>query len=241
MPPQTLSTETPPPCTELADALHKDGFALWRAAVSACEVHSLTDLTEGVASGRAGHRCLLRLGWCKELAARLAESMIDSRLLAPNSLPVQCTYFDKTLNQNWLVSPHQDLSLPLRQPVVSGMWRAWSHKEGQHFAQPPQSVLEQCLALRLHLDPCADEDGALRVAPGSHKQGILTSCAPQATPRGFEACVALAGDALLMHPLALHASSKRTTAGHRRVLHFVFGPTKLPGGAQWPDWIPITP
>ena len=239
MPPHALSVEAPLPITEIAWALDRDGFALWRAAVSTCTVNALIGLTDGVAQGRAGHRCLLGFRWCNELATRLAKALIDSRLLTPNSLPVQCTYFDKTLNQNWLVSAHQDLSLPLSQPVAGGMWRAWSHKEGQHFAQPPQSVLERCLALRLHLDPCADGDGALRIAPGSHRQGILITPTPHA--REFETCPAQAGDALLMRPLALHASSKRTTAGRRRVLHFVFGPTELPGGAQWPDWIPTTP
>jgi hypothetical protein len=36
-----------------------------------------------------------------------------------------------------------------------------------------------------------------------------------------------------MRPLILHASSKATGAGERRVLHFLFGPPTLPHGLKW--------
>jgi hypothetical protein len=41
------------------------------------------------------------------------------------------------------------------------------------------------------------------------------------------------GDALLMRPLVLHASSKSSGSSLRRVLHFVFGPQALPYGLAW--------
>jgi hypothetical protein len=41
------------------------------------------------------------------------------------------------------------------------------------------------------------------------------------------------GGALVMRPLLLHASSKATSLAPRRVLHFVFGPPKLPAGLEW--------
>jgi hypothetical protein len=41
------------------------------------------------------------------------------------------------------------------------------------------------------------------------------------------------GGALAMRPLILHASSKATSLASRRVLHFVFGPPKLPLGLEW--------
>ena len=40
------------------------------------------------------------------------------------------------------------------------------------------------------------------------------------------------GDALILRPLVLHASSKPSGSSLRRVLHFVFGPEVLP--YQWP-------
>ncbi len=88
---------------------------------------------------------------------------------------------------------------------------------------------------RLHLDDCLEEDGPLRVVPGSHRFGILTDEAAGALrrTRGERRCEMRAGGVLLMRPLTLHASSKSSGAGRRRVLHFVFGPPDLPGGLTW--------
>jgi len=47
------------------------------------------------------------------------------------------------------------------------------------------------------------------------------------------AIAAARGDALLMRPLVLHASSKASGTSRRRVLHFVFGPQALPCGLAW--------
>jgi ectoine hydroxylase-related dioxygenase (phytanoyl-CoA dioxygenase family) len=91
------------------------------------------------------------------------------------------------------------------------------------------------LAVRVHLDDCDDRNGALRVVPGSHQLGRLTSsdAVRERDARG-EICVAVPkGGAMLMRPLLLHASSKASIDGTRRVLHFVFGPRKLPHGLRW--------
>jgi ectoine hydroxylase-related dioxygenase (phytanoyl-CoA dioxygenase family) len=92
------------------------------------------------------------------------------------------------------------------------------------------------LALRLHLDDCNERNGALRVVPGSHRLGRLTTAeAIRAKDERGEVCVAVPrGGAMLMKPLLLHASSKVLTDGARRVLHFVFAPEDLPGALRWP-------
>jgi hypothetical protein len=46
-------------------------------------------------------------------------------------------------------------------------------------------------------------------------------------------CTARSGDVLALRPLLLHASSKGSGNGRRRVLHFVFGPRALPHGLAW--------
>jgi hypothetical protein len=53
------------------------------------------------------------------------------------------------------------------------------------------------------------------------REGPLVSCSVER------------GGALLMRPLAWHASSKATGTSRRRVLHFVFGPRALPYGLEW--------
>jgi hypothetical protein len=61
------------------------------------------------------------------------------------------------------VSLHQDLSIPVAERVESPGCRGWSEKEDELFVQPPVSVLDSVLALRLHLDDCKERNGALRV------------------------------------------------------------------------------
>jgi len=46
-------------------------------------------------------------------------------------------------------------------------------------------------------------------------------------------CAVSGGDALLMRPLLLHASSRSTSARHRRVLHIEYAGFKLPDKLNW--------
>jgi ectoine hydroxylase-related dioxygenase (phytanoyl-CoA dioxygenase family) len=103
------------------------------------------------------------------------------------------------------------------------------------FVQPPDSVLANMLALRLHLDDCGEHDGALVVVPGSHTQGKQTTEQAIASreQQGQILCTAARGDIIAMRPLTLHASSKSVGISQRRVLHFLFGPRSLPFGLEW--------
>jgi ectoine hydroxylase-related dioxygenase (phytanoyl-CoA dioxygenase family) len=143
--------------------------------------------------------------------------------------------FDKSPLKNWLVALHQDRSISVRRRVESPSLTGWSEKEGDIFVQPPRAVLESVTAIRVHIDACPVEGGALRVVPGSHLSGVL---APNDVERlrdrsGEEVIPLLRGGALILKPLLLHASSKARVAVQRRVLHFVFGPRALPLGLEW--------
>lgn len=131
---------------------------------------------------------------------------------------------------------HQDLSIPVADRVDARELRGWSDKDGSLFVQPPVSLLQTLLAVRLHLDPCQADDGPLRVVPASHTQGVLATDSAKALrdAAGDMACHADTGTALVMRPLLLHASSKTRGTSRRRVLHFVFGPAQLPWGLRWP-------
>jgi ectoine hydroxylase-related dioxygenase (phytanoyl-CoA dioxygenase family) len=111
--------------------------------------------------------------------------------------------------------------------------KGWSRKEGCLLVQAPVSLLEQLVAVRLHLDPCGADDGALRVVPGSHRDGRTDSEDREADGRAEIVCDLETGGALVMRPLLLHSSRKATGASRRRVLHFLFGPRELPYGLRW--------
>ena len=91
------------------------------------------------------------------------------------------------------------------------------------------------LALRVHLDDCTAANGALRVIPGSHRDGRIDDAAiEQHRNRTPEiTCEVPRGGILAMRPLLLHASSPATDPSHRRVLHFELACADLPGGLEW--------
>jgi ectoine hydroxylase-related dioxygenase (phytanoyl-CoA dioxygenase family) len=91
------------------------------------------------------------------------------------------------------------------------------------------------LSVRLHLDDCHEQNGALRVVPGSHRFGRIAesnieSLRQQCGERIGRVSI---GGALLMRPLLLHASSPAQIAGHRRVIHIDFAAHALPGMLRW--------
>ncbi|MBT9513211.1 MAG: phytanoyl-CoA dioxygenase family protein [Acidovorax sp.] len=228
------------------EALDTQGFVLLPDVLAPAECQNLAALanaenpatathppTRGASSG--GTRCLLAQAWCTTLAQRLLRHPVLSSLLPAQAVAVQCTYFEKTAARNWLVPLHQDLSIPVAARVSNPGLRGWTDKEGGLFVQPPADTLALLVAVRLHLDPCQADDGPLRVVPGTHRSGVLAPGHARALrdAQGEVFCLASAGTALVMHPLLLHASSKSTGGGRRRVLHFVFGPPVLPGGLRW--------
>jgi ectoine hydroxylase-related dioxygenase (phytanoyl-CoA dioxygenase family) len=186
--------------------------------------------------GTVGARQMLQLDWCAVLADKVRLQLVAAGLLGADHVSVQCTYFEKSRGHNWLVVPHQDLSIPVAARIHSNGLTGWSEKDGMLFVQPPLHVLESLVALRLHIDDCSVDDGVLKVVPGSHALGRLQE-ADKARLRadlGEVSCPVDAGGGMALRPLLLHASSKATGQSRRRVLHFVFGPPTLPLGLTWP-------
>lgn len=178
----------------------------------------------------AGSRNLLAQSPCVAMAVELTTRLTAMGLLDASSVAVQCTLFDKTADRNWLVALHQDTSIP-----ASAAGMASVIKEGEPYVQPPAEVLQSLLAVRVHLDDCGADAGPLRVVPGSHRAGRLDAAEAQIlrVAHGETICTAARGDALLMRPLLLHASSRARSPARRRVLHFLFGPECLPHGLVW--------
>ena len=186
--------------------------------------------------GAAGQRELLDQPWCRELATWLRSLPSLRPFLPADHVAVQCTLFEKSPERNWLVPPHQDLAVPVAERVEHPGLSGWSVKGGRPFVLAPAELLAQMLAVRLHLDDATEADGGLRFVPRSHRYGVLDEAAALTwrDRLGEAPANARAGDALLMRPLVLHASSKASAAtSRRRVLHFVFGPPALPHGLRW--------
>jgi ectoine hydroxylase-related dioxygenase (phytanoyl-CoA dioxygenase family) len=215
--------------------IHTTGFAEIPGVLGPGKCDALTAALDGATSRRAGSRALLDVAACQRLATFLKSHAEIGTFLPRDAVAVQCTLFNKSADNNWLVALHQDLSIPVQQQVSHPECSGWTKKEGVWYVQPPVTVLDALIAIRVHLDDCASDNGPLRVVPGSHQYGRLTAAAASALreQHGERECPARRGDALAMRPLLLHSSSKARAAAPRRVLHFLFGPATLPCGLDW--------
>ena len=212
------------------------GFVLVSDVMSESELDAITKNLTPATTNSGGTRGLLAESWCSALVDQLRVHSRLSDLIPADFVAVQCTYFEKSAERNWLVPIHQDLSIPVAHKVDDPALRGWSEKEGSLFVQGPPEVLGQLIAVRLHLDDCGPEDGPLRVVPGSHLRGRIGSDEALAirSQSGEVSCEGARGSALLMRPLLLHSSSKAFGVSRRRVLHYVFGPRRLPHSLAWP-------
>lgn len=202
--------------------LNQQGFEFFRPtiAVEQLKAVGLTLFDDG----RAGTRCLLDEPIVRETAVAVRCALVDARRLPSTSVAIQAIAFDKTPAANWKVTWHQDVMFPFSRPVSAEGFTLASKKDGVDYARPPRQVLESLLAVRIHLDDCDETNGPLRVSSGTHQQGFIRSAeiADVVTHHGETACLASAGEALLMKPLLLHASSPAIVPKHRRVLHLVY-------------------
>ena len=212
-----------------------DGFAIVEHVLDDAECASILSSLAQPASEVSGARSMLDMSWCSALARTIRQHPLIAPALPERAVAVQCTYFEKSLDQNWLVPIHQDLSIPVREKIDHRALSGWSEKDGAIFVQPPENVLQQLVAVRIHIDECSIDDGPLKVVPGSHRVGRLGAQeALKARDKlGEVVCPIGKGGALILRPLLLHASSKASGTSRRRVLHFVFGPATLPYGLQW--------
>ncbi|HWA08826.1 MAG TPA: phytanoyl-CoA dioxygenase family protein [Opitutaceae bacterium] len=174
--------------------------------------------------GEAGTRCLLDEPAVRKIVGSVRAALAVAGRLPTTAVAIQAIAFDKTPDANWKVAWHQDLMFPFARRVQSEGYTLPSRKEEVDYARPPRSVLESLLAVRIHLDDCNEASGPLRVAPGSHRQGIIRGAdvAEIVARQGQTTCLAKSGDALLMKPLLLHASSPASAPQRRRVLHLVY-------------------
>ena len=185
-----------------------------------CEALGGADL----ARTKAGARHVLSIPQVRDLASNPALISLAARFITDRPIPFRATLFDKSSASNWLVAWHQDTALPLTRRVDDSAWGPWSVKGGVLHAIAPMRALETVIALRVHLDDSTDDNGPLRVLPGTHSGGILTHEEIQRLAGTIApvACVAPAGGVVAMRPLLVHASSKARGEQPRRVLHIEY-------------------
>jgi ectoine hydroxylase-related dioxygenase (phytanoyl-CoA dioxygenase family) len=221
----------------------RDGFQVFDAIIPYEQCDSLAnELSEQFLNRResakkkiGGVRNLLRIPSVAAIAASTSLNSILGKLVAEKLFPVRAILFDKTTESNWSVSWHQDLAIAVAESIETPGFTGWSVKEGVPHVNPPRDILENMVAVRLHLDDCDANNGALKVVPGSHRFGKLevAQIDELAERETAVVCEVPKGGALLMRPLLLHSSLPAKNPSHRRVLHVEFASGNLPNGLKW--------
>jgi ectoine hydroxylase-related dioxygenase (phytanoyl-CoA dioxygenase family) len=200
------------------------GFLTLPHVLQPSEVATLSAEVATLRRGRAGVRHVLTNDTIRGLAHDARLVALASDLLGRPAQPFKGTLFDKSPTMNWLVTWHQDVTLPIRARVDAAGWGPWTTKGGRLHALAPGDVLAGVVALRVHLDDSNTENGPLRVLPDTHRLGRLSDGRiaelVQSTPA--VECVVPAGGVVALRPLVVHASSKSTSAMPRRVLHLEY-------------------
>lgn len=224
----------------MCDDLEAYGFVLRTNAIpehalvrllTACAPTTRTQPVRHPSGGTYGIRGLL---WSSpslrhELVASGVSALADAAL-GGSAFPVDAVFFDKQPDANWSVPGHRDRLMPIEPGSVAPK----TTRNGIGYAEPPQAALAVLVALRVHFDDVGSEGGALEVVPGSHRLGLLSAEALRhVSLADYRPCVAARGDVLVMRPLLLHRSGRRTNAGHRRVLHVVYANEQPTDGLRW--------
>jgi len=214
------------------------GFEIYSKFLDVAAINEIIDEIESLDPG------------CPKHGIRNAEKKLDSvknivnssllrrkagRFLSGNPEIVRVIVFDKTPENNWLVTWHQDKTIAVNEKADIPGWGPWTIKDGINHVQPSLEVLENMITFRIHLDDATESNGCLKVIPKSHKLGILSKDEQVRVVADSKEyiCTAKAGDLLAMRPHLLHSSSKGSTPSHRRIVHIEYSGFQLPEGLAW--------
>lgn len=164
------------------EQVERDGFTVLREAFSAAEVEAMrAGLGAALESGGTGvlgeaggiyaARNVLSL-WPRAAEVWRRPALLNALtgVLGPRFGLVRALFFDKPPEQSWALPWHKDVTIAVhdnRRP--SPHFRKPTRKAGVPHVEAPAEVLRAMLTARIHLDEVTDENGPLKVIPGSHR------------------------------------------------------------------------
>ena len=160
--------------------------------------------------------------------------IIIREIFGSNYFLVKSIYFDKPEQSNWFVSYHHDLTISVDRKVELENFGPWTTKQNQFAVQPPVEFLENIFTIRIHLDDTDEKNGALKILPGSHANGICRIENRNKTIHE-QICKVNSGGIMIMKPLLFHSSSRSSSNKKRRVIHLEFCGLHLPAEINWAE------
>ena len=168
------------------------------------------------------------LGPATPLTRRISQILVGAQ-------PVSVVAFDKTPDSNWGVPWHQDRVIAVAQRHDLPGFGNWSRKAGIWHCEPPANILDQMLFVRVHLDDTDSDNGAMEIALGSHRKGLVPADQAQDTAEALptEVCLAKRGDVLILKMLVLHRSLPSKRPSSRRTIRVDYAAQPLPPPLSW--------
>jgi len=225
--------------------LNQNGFCILPDAFDASEVASLRASVESAT--KIDSESALRSRGTVFAARNLIDSLPDllqvvkrdtisavlRKVLGENFGMVRALYFDKPSDRSWNLPFHKDMTIAVKDnSLPTSVFTKPTRKAGVDHVEAPESLLENMLTFRIHLDDVTESNGPLEVIPGSHLTGKRNE---ESSHKPVKILVG-AGDVLAMRPLISHASGHTDPEGNlrRRILHLEFcGTESLPDGFEW--------
>lgn len=219
--------------------IDRDGACFHRGLATAL----LNDLAAILAKWPDGHAGV-RISGDPDLARLLdADGPIGAmaaRARCCDVRPVRAVLFDKNERTDWALGWHQDRTIAVREQAEVSGFGPWSIKQGIRHVEPPFTVIEGMVTVRIHLDPVDENNAPLLVALGSHRLGRIPVGEVDAVVAGLPGytCLADVGDVWCYRTPILHASnaaSPQVGAGYRRrrVLQVDYAAGDLPAPLEW--------
>ncbi len=228
----------------LTEKITTDGFALAKNLFSTVEIAQILNEIERQQKTNANFRvqsevfairCFLQEipDLRKRIFTDKFQKLIDAHI--PNARLIKSIYFNKPTQANWIVNWHQDLTVLVKEKIDTEGFTHWTTKGEYVSVQPPIGYSHRTITFRIHLDDCTQENGALRVIPGSHTNRQNFKDLPDDFFSTETICEANAGDVLLMKPLLWHSSRRTSNHQNRRIIHLEFCNLDLPDGLTWQE------
>lgn len=218
---------------DAAMTLANEGTALFRGAALSL-LAQLDELAGCVATEKPG----VRLHGDPLLAAIVEHPILADLVrdcIGAPARPVRAILFDKTPDTNWALGWHQDRTIAVRAKHVLPGYEVWTNKAGLPHVEPPFSLIERMLTIRVHLDDVDADNAPLVIAPGSHQLGRIAEAEIGGVVErcGTHICLAARGDIWGYATPILHASGRSQSHRHRRVLQIDYSSDALPEPLEW--------
>ena len=231
------------------NVLHKNGFVTINAVYSDSEVEKVISVINEADTTASNFRRSTDLFAIRQFLKEIPQitplifngnllSLINT-LFGSDFFVVKSIYFDKPEQSNWFVSYHQDLTISVDKKADIKGYGPWTVKQNQFAVQPPLEVLQSIYTIRIHLDDTNENNGALKIIPGSHNKGIYRPETIDWNEETETSCAVGKGSVMVMRPLLLHSSGRTTNANKRRVIHIEFCNKRLPAGTNWSEYMEL--